>query len=950
MKNALLLCIKGQFVFTLLLLSSPQGRSQISPVWAAEWVSPVPVPESVSWPRSYIEDVAVTTDGRVAATGFQSYATEDASHSRAYFTMSDSTGSAIWAHYISGFSNSVSIDADEAGDVYITGDFSGWVDFTPAIQDDDFSLYSERNSVFLLKLNSSGVVQWLRSWENQGLSQSAPVAVRVSPEGDVMISGMYSGTIALSADPSITLSAPSSNSHSLFLARFSGNGDCLWHGTIISELPEGGWIAPSDMLFDTDGNLVLSGLSLFGSADFDPGAGEFEPTVNELDQFVFVLKLNPSGDMMWMRVIQGAPQGDHLWFRNMPLAMGDDGEIYMGAGLEFPLVLQVTFQSETLEDLVIDPAKENAFIFKLNGDGDLMWANPLELSPFMSGTGMPFFNDLDFHDGKLTLFTYTNGLLDADPSELTALLGDSDQWQYRSSIILWNSQGQLLSAIDLGFEVGAWNSGNVVFRADRRLVVASDMPVSSSAQESGVVNIHPDPGQVFEVDVSGLYPFLIEYEIDTCGLYVHMPEAIAENCDGDSGQLMLDISGGTVPYSLLLNDQTVDYTSPLSIPQSGWNELIIRDSRGCQRESVFFVDSPDFSSDVDWDIMANHGIMNPGFLVGFTLVASNNGCVNSPAQLSLTLPPGLTVSSCSHAFTSLNVPEGLQLIWQLDPMTFDDAPVVIDLQLIADVSLTVGAIVCFSAEVVSSIEDVLPENNVWHSCAVVMASYDPNDLTAFPEGKCEAHYADATEPITYRVRFQNTGTAPATFVHVHCPVDSSFDLASFAPLHSSHTMITELVDGELVFRFENIMLPDSTSNPDESQGYLFYQITPLPGVAEETVVWNQARIYFDYNAPIITNQTFHTLTYEDVDAIICEEVGINESEREHRLSAFPNPSSGLFSFDDWIKGCRIYNINGTLVFSSSIPLRTLDLRQFADGLYLLRDDNGRSVRLIKTGF
>jgi hypothetical protein len=55
------------------------------------------------------------------------------------------------------------------------------------------------------------------------------------------------------------------------------------------------------------------------------------------------------------------------------------------------------------------------------------------------------------------------------------------------------------------------------------------------------------------------------------------------------------------------------------------------------------------------------------------------------------------------------------------------------------------------------------------------------------------------------------------------------------------------------------MLPDSSVDPVGSKGYFVYSISPIPGSAEGTVIENTAGIYFDFNAPVITNTVSNTL-------------------------------------------------------------------------------------------
>ena len=57
----------------------------------------------------------------------------------------------------------------------------------------------------------------------------------------------------------------------------------------------------------------------------------------------------------------------------------------------------------------------------------------------------------------------------------------------------------------------------------------------------------------------------------------------------------------------------------------------------------------------------------------------------------------------------------------------------------------------------------------------------------------------------------------------------------------------------LDFKFPNIMLPDSASNPAGSQGFVQYRIKPKANLPLGTQIENTAHIYFDYNAAITTS-------------------------------------------------------------------------------------------------
>jgi len=68
-----------------------------------------------------------------------------------------------------------------------------------------------------------------------------------------------------------------------------------------------------------------------------------------------------------------------------------------------------------------------------------------------------------------------------------------------------------------------------------------------------------------------------------------------------------------------------------------------------------------------------------------------------------------------------------------------------------------------------------------------------------------------------------------------------------------------LENGILKFTFENIMLPDSNVNLIASNGFMKFKIGLKENLSPGTVIHNSAGIYFDFNAPVITETVFHTI-------------------------------------------------------------------------------------------
>ena len=66
-------------------------------------------------------------------------------------------------------------------------------------------------------------------------------------------------------------------------------------------------------------------------------------------------------------------------------------------------------------------------------------------------------------------------------------------------------------------------------------------------------------------------------------------------------------------------------------------------------------------------------------------------------------------------------------------------------------------------------------------------------------------------------------------------------------------------EGVINFVFPEIMLPDSNSNEPASHGFVKFKIDQNPDNPPGSIIENKAAIYFDFNEPIITNYTIHTI-------------------------------------------------------------------------------------------
>ena len=214
-------------------------------------------------------------------------------------------------------------------------------------------------------------------------------------------------------------------------------------------------------------------------------------------------------------------------------------------------------------------------------------------------------------------------------------------------------------------------------------------------------------------------------------------------------------------------------------------------------------------------------------------------------------------------------------------------------------------------------------------CQENIGAYDPNDKRAYPKGATVEHIINQNETIEYLIRFQNTGTDTAFNVVIKDTLSEWLDPTSIRVGASSHPFTYTLTSTNVLqFRFADIMLPDSNINEPASHGFVRFQIAQQPDLPYGTVILNDADIYFDFNAPIVTNETFHMIG--ELRLI----VDVEEVQKEGvEVKVFPNPfnqqsTMKIIGLDD-LKQAQlvIYSSTGQKIRHQAFTGNQLSLRR-----------------------
>lgn len=141
-------------------------------------------------------------------------------------------------------------------------------------------------------------------------------------------------------------------------------------------------------------------------------------------------------------------------------------------------------------------------------------------------------------------------------------------------------------------------------------------------------------------------------------------------------------------------------------------------------------------------------------------------------------------------------------------------------------------------------------------CREVVAAPGGTAKVAYPSGYETEHFITANTDIEYTLHFQNTTGDTALFVVLRDTIDTAYlEIASILPGPASHPYLMTISNtGVLVFRFDSILMP-----PGE-QGWVKFRIAQRPDLPNGTVIRNGASVGFGFGTPVLTNETFHTVT------------------------------------------------------------------------------------------
>lgn len=261
----------------------------------------------------------------------------------------------VWARQFSGVDDEegAALALDHAGNLYVTGYFSGTVDFDPGAAEDTRTANGLRD-VFLAKMNKTGDL--LGAWQFGGNDVDFGFSVAVDAVNNVYLAGYFESSVDFDPGPGTVLLL-SAGVADAFVLKLNSLGELAWARQFGGPANQ----VVYDLAVDDDGNSYATGY-FQDTADFDGGPGTAPMTATNRD--AFVAKLDTAGALQWARQFSGAAE-EH----GNSIAVDANGAV----------VLTGSFQDTVdfdpgVETFELSAEGSDIFLAKLSPNGEFVWA------------------------------------------------------------------------------------------------------------------------------------------------------------------------------------------------------------------------------------------------------------------------------------------------------------------------------------------------------------------------------------------------------------------------------------------------------------------------------------------------------------------------------------------------------------------------------------------------
>lgn len=271
-----------------------------------------------------------------------------------YYLKLTKDGNFLWAKSLG---NAVNYDyneamaLDNANNIYLASSFSGTIDFDPGPALANKTAIGA-GDIYLLKLDSNGVFQWVQCMAGKG--HEVAKALDVDANGAAYIGGVFIDTVDFDPGPAVfQLSAPNLSG---FIVKINADASFSWAKKIGFETLE--------VVKGKNNRVYLMG-RYFDSADLNTDAA-VQMFYSKGNSDLFFVNLDTSGNFIWAKSIGDAGE-DHLYCAQLH---GND-DIYI-TGVYFD---STDLDPSAAKSMLYPKGSGDFYVAQYDSSGALKWAN-----------------------------------------------------------------------------------------------------------------------------------------------------------------------------------------------------------------------------------------------------------------------------------------------------------------------------------------------------------------------------------------------------------------------------------------------------------------------------------------------------------------------------------------------------------------------------------------------
>lgn len=209
-----------------------------------------------------------------------------------YVVKYDDQGQALWALPLSGTGTDIcrGLSLDPAGNVYVTGDFSG-----PTLTIGSLTLTGNgAENIFVAKFTTDGQPVWARNYSDSTGQYESGRSIATNALGESYVTGHYQGTMALDDAPMLTACV---NNQNMFLMKIDTDGNVLWNMNPACPSDPAYACWGDNVALDPNGDLYVVGR--YSSPLCDVGDSLLVNTGPGSDDILFA-RFSPDGTQQWV--------------------------------------------------------------------------------------------------------------------------------------------------------------------------------------------------------------------------------------------------------------------------------------------------------------------------------------------------------------------------------------------------------------------------------------------------------------------------------------------------------------------------------------------------------------------------------------------------------------------------------------------------------------------------